>query len=177
MSTAGRHTHRPHPEECALAHVSKDGRRRYRGHMVRDARRRAPHHEGESAICDKFNTTGKSVLLIFRITSSPENKNISLHNSGNQNYNLAHPGPSEGRFAIVTMRWAGMRWTLWRQACFSRRTKTPRRTAKSCGPGAAMLALSLWSNSQVTVAKKPAHRGEHEVSRKAIAWGKPGCFG
>src|SRR5438552_18486490 len=29
----------------------------------------------------------------------------------------------------------------------------------------------------VTVAKKPAHRGEHEVSRKAIAWGKPGCFG
>ena len=24
---------------------------------------------------------------------------------------------------------------------------------------------------------KPAHRGEHEVSRKTIAWGKPGCFG
>ena len=31
--------------------------------------------------------------------------------------------------------------------------------------------------SGMTVAKKPAHRGEHEVSRKAIAWGKPGCFG
>src|SRR5216110_2574494 len=50
--------------------------------------------------------------------SSPEIKNISLHNSENQNYNLTHPGPQEGRFAIVTMRWAGMRWTLWRQVHF-----------------------------------------------------------
>src|SRR5437763_887852 len=50
--------------------------------------------------------------------SSPEIKNISLHNSGNQNYNSRHPGPPEGRFAIVTMRWAGMRWTLWCQARF-----------------------------------------------------------
>ena len=55
--------------------------------------------------------------------------------------------------------------------------ETPRRTAKSCGPDAAMLASSLWSNPQVTVANKPAHRGEHEVSRKPIARGKPGCFG
>src|SRR5947208_15319107 len=43
--------------------------------------------------------------------SSPGIKNISLNNSGNQNYNFRHPGPPEGRFAIVTMRWAGMRWT------------------------------------------------------------------
>jgi hypothetical protein len=28
-----------------------------------------------------------------------------------------------------------------------------------------------------TVARKAAHRGEHEVSRKAIARGKPGCLG
>src|SRR5215207_11258995 len=42
--------------------------------------------------------------------------------------------------------------------------------------GAAMLALSLWSDLQVTVAKKPAHRGEHEVSRKAIAQGMSECF-
>src|SRR5215203_1513184 len=30
---------------------------------------------------------------------------------------------------------------------------------------------------QTTVTKNGAHRGEHEVSRKAIAWGKPGCLG
>src|SRR2546429_6938962 len=29
---------------------------------------------------------------------------------------------------------------------------------------------------QVTVANKPAHRGEHEVSRKAIAQGMSECF-
>src|SRR5216117_1509191 len=69
-----------------------------------------------------------------------------------------------------------MRWTLWRQALFLRRTKTPRRTAKSCGPGAAMLALSLRKFPRATVAKKPAHRGEHEVSRKAIAQGMSECF-
>jgi len=28
-----------------------------------------------------------------------------------------------------------------------------------------------------TVAKKAAHRGEHEGSRKTIARGKPGCLG
>src|SRR5438034_1098218 len=39
-----------------------------------------------------------------------------------------------------------------------------------------MLASSLWSYPQVTVAKKPAHRGEHEVSRKAIAQGMSECF-
>src|SRR5947207_9586650 len=39
-----------------------------------------------------------------------------------------------------------------------------------------MLALSLWSNSQVTVTTSPLHRGEHEVSRKAIAQGMSDCL-
>jgi hypothetical protein len=44
------------------------------------------------------------------------------------------------------------------------------RTAKSCGPGAPMLALSFCgvTSVEVTVAKKPGHRGEHEVSRKPL---------
>ena len=29
---------------------------------------------------------------------------------------------------------------------------------------------------QVTVARKPVHRGEREVSRKTIARGRPECF-
>jgi hypothetical protein len=41
----------------------------------------------------------------------------------------------------------------------------------------APLALSSWSNSRVTVANKPAHRGEHDISRKAIARGMSECFG
>src|SRR3989442_10279368 len=56
------------------------------------------------------------------------------------------------------------------------RTNERRRTAKSCGPGAATLALSLWSNSQVTVTTSPLHRGERDISRKAIAQGMSECF-
>src|SRR5215203_7571407 len=39
-----------------------------------------------------------------------------------------------------------------------------------------MLALSLRSYPRAMVAKKPAHQGEHEVSRKAIAQGMSECF-
>jgi hypothetical protein len=36
---------------------------------------------------------------------------------------------------------------------------------------AMMLRIAL-----ATVARKPDHRGEHEISRKAIAQGRPECF-
>ena len=50
------------------------------------------------------------------------------------------------------------------------------RTAKSCGPGAAMLAPSLAGGfPQGDGDNKPAHRGEHEISRKAIAQGMSVC--
>jgi hypothetical protein len=39
------------------------------------------------------------------------------------------------------------------------------RTAKSCGPDAPTLASSLRLAAQVTVAKEPGHRGEHEGNR------------
>jgi hypothetical protein len=66
--------------------------------------------------------------------------------------------------------------------CVSRvqtvRTRTRQRTAKSCGPGAATLASIRPARAgTATVTIKAAHRGEHEVSRKAIARGKPGCLG
>src|SRR6201990_3555785 len=52
------------------------------------------------------------------------------------------------------------------------------RTAKSCGPGAATLAsIRPACAGLATVTTKAAHRGEHEVSRKAIARGKPRCLG
>src|SRR5438876_1807080 len=111
------------------------------------------------------------------MVSSPKIKNISLHNSGNQNYNCTRLAPTRGAYHDRHDTWgAGCDGRFGVRHVFSCRTKTPGRTAKSCGPGAAMLASSLWSYPQVTVAKKPAHRGEHEVSRKAIAQGMSECF-
>ena len=51
-----------------------------------------------------------------------------------------------------------------------------KRTAKSCGSDAPMLASSLREEAQATVSNKPGHRGEREVSRKTIARGMPGDF-
>ena len=53
-----------------------------------------------------------------------------------------------------------------------------KRTAKSCGSDVAVLASRsgeaklLWDNG----GKRAVLRGEHEVSRKAIAQGRPECF-
>ena len=59
------------------------------------------------------------------------------------------------------------------QSCATCRTS--RRTAKSCGPGAAMLASSLRKLSAGDGDNKPAHRGERDISRKAIAQGMSVC--
>src|SRR3954467_885515 len=58
----------------------------------------------------------------------------------------------------------------------ARRTRRMR-TAKSCGSGAAVLALSPREAKLLggDGGKKAVHRGEHEVSRKAIAQGRPEC--
>jgi hypothetical protein len=51
-----------------------------------------------------------------------------------------------------------------------------KRTAKSCRSDAPMPASSLREAAQATVSTKHGHRGEHEVSRKTIAQGRPVCF-
>ena len=52
------------------------------------------------------------------------------------------------------------------------------RTAKSCGPDAAVLASSSWeaSFSGDDSGKRAVRWGEHEVTRKATAQGRPECF-
>src|SRR5216117_2884164 len=110
--------------------------------------------------------------------SSPKIKNISLHNSVNQNYNFARLAPTRGAYHD--------RHDTWGAGCGGRfgvrRFLAPDENAKAYGEvvwswhrdAGAKLAGSV---PPMTVAKKPAHRGEHEVSRKAIARGRPGCFG
>ena len=130
----------------------------------------------ECAECDKFDTTGKSLLIIRNRVKPQNQKYFAFPEGANQCMCSANPAHTRGVSRSSRCVGLGMRWTLWRQVYFSRRTKTLGRTAKSCGPGAATLASSLRSDLQVTVAKEPAHRGEHEVSRKAIAQGMSECF-
>ena len=56
-----------------------------------------------SGRCCKSSTTGKS-LRFYGIVSSPSIKNILLYRNSNQAYNSPCPVPTEGRFAIVTIR-------------------------------------------------------------------------
>ncbi len=83
------------------------------------------------------------------------------------------PPPSEGRIAIVTDVGSGMRWT-WRRAGRS----ATMRTAKSRGPVPPTLGSSLAKTfRKVTVANKPGHRGEREVSRKPSRRESRACSG
>src|SRR5436190_7545228 len=111
--------------------------------------------------------------------SSPGIKNILLHNSVNQNYNSARLVPTRGAYHDRHDTWgAGCGGRFCFRRAFCAWTNEQERTAKSCGPGAATLALSLaGSFSQGDGGKQARSPGEHEVSRKTIAWGKPGCFG
>jgi adenylate/guanylate cyclase family protein len=78
-----------------------------------------------------------STLLAHNL-STPSRKNIPLNPSGKSALRLRPSHPNEGRLAIVTdvaVRCGG-------REGHERRT-WPARTAKSCGPGAPVLALSF----------------------------------
>src|ERR1700692_2337583 len=90
----------------------------------------------------------------------------------NHRKNPSHPARSEGRTRRHE-RWCGIQWT--RAATQDERREL--RTAKSCGPDAPTLASSSRSNPLATVARKPGHRGEHDISRKTIVQGRSGELG
>ena len=129
--------------------------------------------------CAKFSTTasGKS-LRIIRISVKPQNKKYFAFRVGQiSGIWFAVSRPQEGRFAIVTDVGRGMRWTFLASGDFS-----PDESAKTYGE-------VVWSWRRDAGVKplrnnlrrgdgdnKPAHRGEHEISRKAVARGKPECL-
>jgi hypothetical protein len=70
--------------------------------------------------------------------------------------------------AIVTTRGAGMRWPFG-----SRETNAAWPDVKSCGPGTPTLVPSRQMILPATVANKPGHRGDHDISAKTAAQGMP----
>ena len=81
-----------------------------------------------------------------------------------------------GRFAIVTERWRGLRWTLRRQAGLS-----PDENAAAYGEVVWSWRRDPGATSAVSPAgnggKKGRSPGRARISRKTIARGKPGCLG
>ena len=134
----------------------------------------APRNDGLATSCDIFNTSGKSVP-IFGNHVKPRNQKYSAFHFGKSELQLCHPGPHEGRFAIVTKRRAGVVMDALASAvsapdenaeAYGQVVWSWRRDAGVKSAGAIPLA---------TVTTSPLHRGEHEVSRKAIAQGMSEC--
>src|SRR3989454_2641702 len=95
---------------------------------------------------------------------SKRSKNISLHNSGNQNYNCARLAPTRGAYHD--------RHDTWGAGCGGRfgvrRFLTPDENARAYGevvwswrrdPGVTPAGVF----PPATVARKAAHRGEHDI--------------
>ena len=116
--------------------------------------------------------TPRKSLLIFRNRVKP----------GNQKYSAFVLTQITGITPPVSPRLRGARDRHERAVrCDGRERRDRRtrrkRTAKSCGSGAAVLALSSREGSLAgDGGKRAVLRGEHEVSRKAIAQGRPECF-
>ena len=113
-------------------------------------------------------------------------KLIWVVQSGKKKYSTFHFGKSElypspshprgGALAIVTKRWDGMRWTRQRRARLR-----PDENADRVRRSRVVLAPRCWrqvdgSNPAGDGDNKPAHRGERDISRKAIAQGMSECF-
>ena len=108
--------------------------------------------------------------ITFKTLSSPSRKIFRFRSHANQPHNSARLTADEGRSR--SSRTCGeMRWT---RTCATDVARW-KRTAKSCGSGAAVLASSLREVCAGDGGKRAVLREEHEVSRKAIAQGRPEC--
>jgi hypothetical protein len=116
---------------------------------------------GELSECCLFDTTGNTPLRISRKACQARFAKIFLFPKFGKRDLTAPSRSQEGRFAIVTIRWRGMRWTRW----VARRAARAR-TVKPCGPVSATLGSSCVKTIRAaTVAKKPASPGRARSSR------------
>jgi hypothetical protein len=113
------------------------------------------------------------ITLVSRIAmSSPISENFPLNPSGKSFVKQAPSSPARGALAIVTNVGAGCGGrgsTSDQRACSVRRSRvvlTPR----------CWRQIAQVHSCAETVARKPFTGGEHEVSRKATAQGRPECF-
>jgi hypothetical protein len=126
---------------------------------------------GKRRALNRNRTRNGSFLPLYDFQNPPLDKSV------NQNYIPASPchqrdvsrsSRNVARVAMDAVASGGI----------ARRAKSLQRTAKSCGPGAATVAsirggLCCCDNGD----NQRRSPGRARISRKAIAWGKPGCLG
>jgi hypothetical protein len=120
-----------------------------------------PRPSPERQKCCKFSRPRKS-LRFTGIVSRPKIKNISLYRNSDLRYKSRRPEPTEGRFAIVTIRRA---WDAM-DAAASGGFFPPDENAYSVRRNRVVLAPRPWRQASghippATVANNAAHRGEH----------------
>src|SRR6185295_7935817 len=102
--------------------------------------------------------------------SSPEIKNISLYPNSNERYITPIPSRPEGRIMIATI--VG-RVAVDAGSADSERHESVRQRRVVLTPQAGVKLVEAVPPATVTTS--PARRGDHVISRKAIAQGRPGC--
>jgi hypothetical protein len=141
-------------------------------------RRAAPRNDDVARLCAARPQcdcpTGKS-LLAHKNLSSPCGKNISLFPKPKSVVVFA-PSCSPQRGVSRTSRtWGGLRWTRWRRKTGG--ADADGKIVWSWRPDAGAKFSQGAIPAEVTGAKEPGPRGEHDISRKTIARGMPGVSG
>jgi len=110
--------------------------------------------------------------------SSPAIKNISVYKNSDFRHNSPVSRPHEGRFAIVTDRWAGMRWAQPASGGGFRWTRTRAAYGKVVWSWRRDRGVKLRGDSpRGDGGKKRRFTGESTKDTvQTIARGKPGLF-
>ena len=105
--------------------------------------------------------------------SSPLAKNILLFRNRKSVY-VKTVSPDERGGSRSSRTCGGMRWTRWRRMTSAARGGRRRRVVLT--PRGWCQIRGKQNFARMTVARKPGHRGEHAISRKATAQGRPDCL-
>ena len=167
------------------------------GIAVKPAEERTQHPPDAGFLARQIDPTGKSVIAT-KTCPALSAKIFRFRRRANQFYQLAPSHPRKRGVSRSSRTRDGMRWTRqrWRAELFAGRFLVSEhsaqderrwlRTAKPCGPDTRCWCQAAGGDliqpdrsaikPAVTVTRRIRRRGEHGISRKAIAQGMPDCL-
>ncbi len=118
------------------------------------------------------------MFVPFSRSRDPKIVIFPLRRRANHWHWSAQPAPPRGTLRGRHETWRGLRWTLWRQAgsLAGRNVCSVRRSRVVLAPRPWRLSFPARAG-EGNGDNKRRSPGRARISRKAIAWGKPGCLG